>query len=126
VCLNVLRSRSTRREEPMGVHVPDPVISRADGTTPRMRRCWPTPSGWRYTWCWTRWPPRSGWRSSCMTCSTCPSTRSPPWWGVPRPRRGNSLAGPGAGYAEPMSCPRPRYRPPAGSGRRLLRRGAPR
>src|SRR6478609_5097332 len=34
VCLNMLRSRSTRREEPMGVHVPDPVISRADGTTP--------------------------------------------------------------------------------------------
>jgi RNA polymerase sigma factor (sigma-70 family) len=34
VCLNVLRSRNTRREEPMGVHVPDPVISRADGTTP--------------------------------------------------------------------------------------------
>jgi RNA polymerase sigma-70 factor (ECF subfamily) len=34
VCLNVLRSRSTRREEPMGVHVPDPVISRADGMTP--------------------------------------------------------------------------------------------
>ena len=34
VCLNVLRSRSTRREEPMGVHVRDPVISRADGTTP--------------------------------------------------------------------------------------------
>src|SRR5215471_4757903 len=25
VCLNVLRSRHTRREEPMGVHVPDPV-----------------------------------------------------------------------------------------------------
>src|SRR5438094_5165573 len=34
VCLNVLRSRSTRREEPMGVHVPDPVISRVDGTSP--------------------------------------------------------------------------------------------
>jgi RNA polymerase sigma factor (sigma-70 family) len=34
VCLNVLRSRNTRREEPMGVHVPDPVISRADGTDP--------------------------------------------------------------------------------------------
>jgi RNA polymerase sigma factor (sigma-70 family) len=34
VCLNVLRSRNTRREEPVGVHVPDPVISRADGTTP--------------------------------------------------------------------------------------------
>jgi len=34
VCLNVLRSRKARREEPMGVHVPDPVISRADGATP--------------------------------------------------------------------------------------------
>jgi RNA polymerase sigma factor (sigma-70 family) len=34
VCLNVLRSRHTRREELMGVHVPDPVVSRADGTTP--------------------------------------------------------------------------------------------
>jgi RNA polymerase sigma factor (sigma-70 family) len=34
VCLNALRSRKTRREEPMGVHVPDPVISRADGTSP--------------------------------------------------------------------------------------------
>jgi RNA polymerase sigma factor (sigma-70 family) len=34
VCLNALRSRKTRREEPVGVHVPDPVISRADGTSP--------------------------------------------------------------------------------------------
>jgi RNA polymerase sigma factor (sigma-70 family) len=34
VCLNVLRSRNTRREEPFGVHVPDPVISPADGTNP--------------------------------------------------------------------------------------------
>ena len=34
VCLNVLRSRKARREEPMGVHVPDPVISRAGGTSP--------------------------------------------------------------------------------------------
>src|SRR5262249_2198660 len=34
VCLNVLRSRKTRREEPMGVHVPDPIIGRADGASP--------------------------------------------------------------------------------------------
>ena len=27
VCLNMLRSRNVRREEPFGVHVPDPVIS---------------------------------------------------------------------------------------------------
>jgi RNA polymerase sigma-70 factor (ECF subfamily) len=34
VCLNALRSRDRRREEPMGVHVPDPVISPIDGTSP--------------------------------------------------------------------------------------------
>jgi RNA polymerase sigma factor (sigma-70 family) len=34
VCLNVLRSRQARREEPIGVHVPDPVNSRTDGTSP--------------------------------------------------------------------------------------------
>ena len=32
VCLNMLRSRCTRREESLNVHVPDPIISRADGT----------------------------------------------------------------------------------------------
>ena len=34
VCLNVLRSRNVRREEPMGVHVPDPLVSREDALDP--------------------------------------------------------------------------------------------
>jgi RNA polymerase sigma factor (sigma-70 family) len=34
VSLNVLRSRATRREEPLGVHIPDPIVDRADGTDP--------------------------------------------------------------------------------------------
>jgi RNA polymerase sigma factor (sigma-70 family) len=34
VCLNMLRSRRTRREEPLDFHVPDPIVSRADGTDP--------------------------------------------------------------------------------------------
>jgi RNA polymerase sigma factor (sigma-70 family) len=36
VSLNVLRSRRSRREEPLGVdvHVPEPIISRADGVDP--------------------------------------------------------------------------------------------
>jgi RNA polymerase sigma factor (sigma-70 family) len=34
VCLNVLRARRTRREEPLDVHVPDPIVSRDDGTQP--------------------------------------------------------------------------------------------
>src|SRR5215471_18994424 len=34
VCLNKLRSRNTRREEPLGVHIPDPVVSREDAAHP--------------------------------------------------------------------------------------------
>ena len=34
VSLNVLRARRTRREEPFDVRVPDPVVSREDGTQP--------------------------------------------------------------------------------------------
>ena len=34
VCLDMLRSRSSRREEHLGVHVPDPIVSRADGSDP--------------------------------------------------------------------------------------------
>jgi RNA polymerase sigma factor (sigma-70 family) len=34
VCLNVLRSRRTRGEVALDVHVPDPVVSAADGTQP--------------------------------------------------------------------------------------------
>jgi RNA polymerase sigma factor (sigma-70 family) len=34
VCLDMLRSRKARREEPLGVHVPEPIVSRADGGDP--------------------------------------------------------------------------------------------
>jgi RNA polymerase sigma-70 factor, ECF subfamily len=34
VALNMLRSRRTRREEPLDVRVPDPIIDPADGTDP--------------------------------------------------------------------------------------------
>ncbi len=34
VSLNALRSRNSRREDPLGVHVPDPVVSRPEGLTP--------------------------------------------------------------------------------------------
>src|ERR1700754_5173658 len=34
VSLNMLRSRATRREEPLGVHIPDPIVDPADGTNP--------------------------------------------------------------------------------------------
>jgi RNA polymerase sigma factor (sigma-70 family) len=34
VSLNMLRSRRSRREEPLGPHMPEPIIDRADGTDP--------------------------------------------------------------------------------------------
>src|SRR5256714_6173809 len=34
VCLDMLRSRNSRREEPLDVHVPDPIISHEDGIDP--------------------------------------------------------------------------------------------
>jgi RNA polymerase sigma factor (sigma-70 family) len=34
ISLNMLRSRRSRREEPLGVHLPEPIVDRADGTDP--------------------------------------------------------------------------------------------
>ena len=34
VCLDMLRSRKSRREEPLDAHVPEPVVSREDGIDP--------------------------------------------------------------------------------------------
>jgi RNA polymerase sigma-70 factor, ECF subfamily len=34
ICLNMLKARKSRREEPVGVHVPDPVVSPEDGLDP--------------------------------------------------------------------------------------------
>ena len=34
VCLNMLESRKSRREQPLDFHVPDPIVSRAEATDP--------------------------------------------------------------------------------------------
>ena len=34
VCLDMLRSRKSRREEPLGAPLPDPIVGREDGTDP--------------------------------------------------------------------------------------------
>jgi RNA polymerase sigma factor (sigma-70 family) len=36
-CLDLLRARSSRREEPLGVHLPDPIVSRQDGIDPEQQ-----------------------------------------------------------------------------------------
>jgi RNA polymerase sigma factor (sigma-70 family) len=37
VCLDTLRARSSRREQPLGVHLPDPILSRVDGLDPEQQ-----------------------------------------------------------------------------------------
>jgi RNA polymerase sigma factor (sigma-70 family) len=37
VCLDTLRVRSSRREQPLGVHLPDPILSRVDGLDPEQQ-----------------------------------------------------------------------------------------
>src|SRR5918999_30635 len=37
VCLDMLRSRRSRREVPLGARVPDPIVSRADGLDPEQQ-----------------------------------------------------------------------------------------
>jgi RNA polymerase sigma factor (sigma-70 family) len=34
ICLDMLRARSARREEPLGVHLPEPILDRRDGVDP--------------------------------------------------------------------------------------------
>jgi RNA polymerase sigma factor (sigma-70 family) len=36
-CLDMLRARTSRREEPLGVHLPEPVVSRQDGVDPEQQ-----------------------------------------------------------------------------------------
>ena len=110
VCLDMLRSRKSRREEPLDAHVPEPDREPVrTGATPSRKRCWPTRSGWRCWWCSKRWLPPSGSRSCCTTCSPCPSTRSRRSWAAPRPRPAarqprpppGARGGDGSGHAWP-------------------------
>ena len=73
VCLDMLRTRASRREDPLDdVHVPDPVIRaigrrRTQGL--RARRCSPTLSVLRCSWSSRGSSRRSGWRSCSTMCS---------------------------------------------------------
>ncbi|MFC7585043.1 sigma factor [Nonomuraea antimicrobica] len=52
ICLDILRSRRSRPEHLAGQEVFDEVPDGEPGR--RTRRCWPTPSATRCSWCSTR------------------------------------------------------------------------
>ena len=86
VSLDMLRSRASRREEPVervSTTTPErshrPVILRMiPSRIPSRRRSWPTRSALRCSSCSTRSARPSGWPSCCTTCSRCRSIRSVP------------------------------------------------
>jgi RNA polymerase sigma factor (sigma-70 family) len=53
VCLDMLRARQSRREEPLDAHLPDRTLALGTGSTRSGRRCWPRGSGRRCWWSWT-------------------------------------------------------------------------
>ena len=76
--LSMLRARKTRREEPLGVHMPEPILDRADGIGPRApgaARGLGRPGPARRAR--VAEPRPSGSRSCCTTSSPCRSPRSP-------------------------------------------------
>ena len=106
VCLDMLRSRAARREEPLGVHLPDPIIGRPDAPDPEQEALATRP-GWRCWWSWRSWHRPSGWRWCCTTPSRCPLRRSPPSSGVPQPPPASWPAAPAAGSGPRPPCPMP-------------------
>ncbi|CAI7978006.1 RNA polymerase sigma-70 factor, ECF subfamily [Frankia sp. Hr75.2] len=106
LCLDMLRSRGTRREQSLDVHVPDPIVSPADGVDPERRRCSRSRWGSRCTWSWGLSPLLSGWPSCCMTCSRCRSTTSRRCSAGRRRRPSSWRAGPGGGSGPAGRCRR--------------------
>ena len=101
ICLNMLRSRRTRGEQPLESFLPEPIIDNpAIGTVPSTRCCSRSRSGSHSRWCWRRSPQPSGSRSCCTTCSPCRSTRSRRWWTAHRRRPASSRAEPAAATVE--------------------------
>ena len=122
VCLDMLRSRKSRREDPSDFYVPDPILSRGGGQRPgTTRRCSPTRSAWPCSSCLRRSPRPSGSRSCCTTCSRSRSRRSHRSLTGHRPRPGSWPAGPAAGCRARHPFPIPTS--PAARSRRRLPRG---
>ena len=108
VCLDMLRSRTARREDALDVHLPGPDRQRRRrAPTPRSRQFWPTRSGWRCSSSSTPSPPQSASPLCCTTSSPCRSRRSGPSWTAPPPRPSSWPAARGAGYAAPRPCRTP-------------------
>ena len=124
VCLNVLRARNTRREEPIGVHLPDPVISPAAGADPEDEALLADSVGLALLVVLETLTPAERLAFVLHDMFDLPFDEIAPMVGrsPDTARQLASRARRRVRGAEPGS--RPRHRPAAGSRRRVLRRGA--
>jgi len=76
VCLNMLRSRNRRREEPLEFHLPDSIISAEGQLQPEQEALLADSVSLALLVVLETCHRRSGSRSCCTTRSSCPSTRS--------------------------------------------------
>src|SRR6266704_2908169 len=109
VCLDMLRSRTWRREEPMGLgaHLPEPIISREGGTDPEDQALLAEGVGLALLVVLETLGPAERLAFVLHDMFACRSTRSLPSWGAPRPRHGSSPAGPVAECRKRPRCPTP-------------------
>jgi RNA polymerase sigma-70 factor, ECF subfamily len=105
VSLDMLRSRKSRGEEPLGPHVPEPIVSRADGVDPEHEALLADSVGLALLVVLETLAPPSGSRSCSTTCSRCRSTRSLRWSSARQPRPGSSRAARGAGVRGAAPAP---------------------
>jgi RNA polymerase sigma factor (sigma-70 family) len=110
VCLDMLRSRRSRREAPLeepDVRMPDPIVGRGDRIDPEQEALLGDSVGLALLVVLQSLSRRNVSRSYCTTCSACPSEKSGRSWDVPRQRRGNSRAARAGGCGgRPLSLTR--------------------
>ena len=113
VCLNMLRSRTTRREEPLDPHVPDPIVSRDGALDPETRRCSPTRSGLALLVVLETLTPAERLAFVLHDMFAVPFDEIAPMLGRSPRRPGSSPAAPAGGYAAPPPTPDADVAPPA-------------
>ncbi|MEJ2599363.1 MAG: sigma factor [Anaerolineales bacterium] len=97
VCLDMLRSRKSRREQPLETLTPEPAIGRQNGgINPESEALLADSVGLALLVVLERLTPAERSRLCCTTCSLCPSPRSLPSPDVTRLQPGNLPAVPAA------------------------------
>ena len=107
VCLDILRSRASRREESLASHVPEPMANNAGGVDPEGEAVLADSVGLALLVVLDRLTPAARLAFVLHDSSPCPSTKSLPSSGAPRARQGSSPAARAAGCRDWRWFPTP-------------------